>query len=109
MKAKAQEVVSILGDQKAELDRLLNLFSKKSTEEVEIIATLFAAWNDALIDGDSLSDDEIIREVRENWHPEKLRFTADRLRFWLHWMRQNGLVPKGHGPRTIQQAQLAMN
>jgi type I restriction enzyme S subunit len=107
--AKAQEVTSILGDQKAELDRLLSLFSKKSTEEVEIITTLFAAWNDALIDGHSLSDDEIIREVRENWHPKKMRFSSDRLRFWLNWVRQNGLVPKGHGPRTIQQSQLALN
>jgi type I restriction enzyme S subunit len=91
------------------MDRLLSLFANKSTEEAEIIATLFAAWNDSLINGKSPNDDEIIREVRENWHPEKMRFTADKLRSWLDWMRRNRLVPEGHGPRTIQQMQLALH
>jgi type I restriction enzyme S subunit len=109
LKAKAVEAITVLGDQKAEFDRLLNLFVDKNTEEAEIIATLFAAWNDFLIDGKTPTDDEIIREVRENWHPSKERFTPARLNRWIGWMRSHHLTPKGHGPRTRQQLTLALS
>lgn len=109
LKAKAAEAVTVLGNKKAEFDRLLKLFADKSTEEAEIIATLFAAWNDFLIDGKSPTDDEIIREVRENWHPVKQRFSASRLLQWLRWMRRNNLVPQGRGPHTRQQLKLALS
>jgi type I restriction enzyme S subunit len=108
LKAKAAEAISVLGERKAEFDRLLSLFAEKSTEEAEIIATLFAAWNDLLIDGMSPSGNDIIREVRENWHPQKERFSASLLQQWLDWMRRNRLIPKGCGPRTIQQLKLAL-
>jgi type I restriction enzyme S subunit len=78
-------------------------------EEAEIIATLFAAWNDFLIDGHSPNDDEIVREVRENWHEEKRRFAPVKLRQWLDWLRESGLVPTGKPPHTRHQAQLALN
>lgn len=107
--AKVAEASAVLGKKKAEFDRLLGLFQNKTTEEAEIIATLFAAWNDLLIDGKSPSDDEIIREVRENWHSSKERFTPALLTKWLNWMRQQKLVPKGQGPRTIQQLNLVLN
>jgi len=109
LKEKAAEAVAILGKQKDEFDRLLGLFSDRSTEEAEIIATLFAAWNDFLIDGKSPTDDDIIREVRENWHSAKGRFTPTRLLHWLQWLREHQLVPVGNPPRTRQQLQLALN
>ena len=103
LQTKAAEAVTVLGNQKAEFDRLLNLFADKSTEEAEIIATLFAAWNDFLIDGKTATDDEILHEVRENWHQSKGRFTPALLQRWLDWMRRHRLTPQGHGPRTRQQ------
>ena len=96
-------------DQRKEFDRLLALFSDRTTEEAEIIATLFAAWNDFLIDGHEPSDDEIVREVRENWHEKKERFTPALLRKWLGWLRQNDVVPNGRTPRTMHQTQLLLN
>ncbi len=70
------------------------------TEQAEIVATLYAAWNDMLIAGKSPEDQEIICEVRENWHECKKRFTENRLQTALDWMREKGLVPKGLGVRT---------
>lgn len=99
-----EEVIS--SDQHKELDRLLRLLADKNTQEVEIIATLFAAWNDFLIDGKSPSDDQIISEVRENWHASKARFTHVELSKWLSWMRLNKLTPKGRPPRTSYQSKL---
>jgi len=108
IKTKTAEAIKVLGSQKAEFDRLLDLFADKSTEDAEIIATLFAAWNDFLIDGKSPTDEEIIREVRENWHQRKERFSGSLLARWLGWMRANRLIPKGRGPRTIQQFRLQL-
>ena len=96
-------------DQLKEFDRLLDLFAAKTTEEAEIIATLFAAWNDFLIDGHTPSDDEIVKEVRENWHESKARFIPAQLKESLNWMRRNHLVPQGRPPHTVYQQQLIVN
>ena len=96
-------------EQRREFDRLLNLLSDKKTEEVEIIATLFAAWNDFLLDGRTPSDDEIVTEVRTNWHEKKERFTPAVLRQWMGWLRKNSLMPQGRPPRTVQQSKLQLN
>ena len=101
-----EEGVSFLGSSRTELDRVLSLMGDLNTEEVEIIATLFAAWNDALIDAGSPDDDWIVKEVREHWHQSKQRFTPAELKKWLKWMRANDLAPAGKLPRTIQQVTL---
>lgn len=101
--AIAAEGVTVLGTSRAEMDRLLDLMGGLKTEQVEIIATLFAAWNDALLDGSTPDDDWIVKEVREHWHVRKQRFTPSELMTWLGWMRQNDVIPLGHPPRTMQQ------
>ena len=105
----AQAEIQLARKQRKEFDRLLDLLSGKKTEEVEILATLFAAWNDFLIDGHVPSDDEIVTEVRENWHVKKERFTPTVLRQWMGWLRQNSLVPQGRPPRTVHQSKLSLN
>lgn len=103
LKAIAEEGINVLGRSRAEMDRLIDLLGGLKTESVEIIATLFAAWNDALFDGQTPEDNWIIKEVREHWHVSKQRFTPADLSKWLGWMRQNDVVPHGHPPRTMQQ------
>jgi type I restriction enzyme, S subunit len=111
LSAKANEgAIQLAATQRREFDRLLGLLAQRPTVEVEIIATLFAAWNDFLIDGRTPSDDEIVHEVRENWHPSKQRFTQTELKTWLAWLRQHALVPTGKGPHTVgQQGKLQLH
>jgi type I restriction enzyme S subunit len=104
--AKARKFAEDLGGKRRELDRLISVLGDRNTEELEIVATLFAAWNDALLDGQSPDDDWVIREVRENWHIEKQRFSPDQLRYWLNWMRGKRLVPSGTGRHTQHQTRL---
>lgn len=92
--------------QRNELERLFALFADKKTEEAEITATLFAVWNDFLLNGLSPTDEEIIQEVRENWHSSKARFSPEQLTKWLSWLRDNNIVPTGKGSKTIYQKQL---
>lgn len=91
---------AILGDRRSLMDQLLNLMARMNTQRVEVVATLFAAWNDFLIDGIQSSEPQIVQEVRNNWHETKGRFSKELLLNELAWMKSNGLVPRGVGPHT---------
>ncbi|WP_407848261.1 restriction endonuclease subunit S [Bordetella petrii] len=95
--------------QKTEFNRLIYALADKKTEQVEIIATLFAVWNDFLIDGAQPTDAQIISDVRENWHECKARFTPAELGRWLDWLRRENIIPQGLPPRTVQQSKLSLD
>lgn len=103
LKTLAEEGAAVLGPSRKEMDRLIDLMGGLKTEQVEIIATLFAAWNDALLDGHTPDDNWIVKEVREHWHASKQRFAPAELQKWLGWMRHNDVIPLGRPPRTMQQ------
>lgn len=105
--AKAEALM--LPGQRAEFDRLIYALADKTTEEVEILATLFAVWNDFLIDGVQPTDAQIISDVRENWHERKARFTPAELGRWLDWLRRENITPRGLPPRTVQQSRLGLD
>lgn len=100
--AHRQELAQWLGeDRTAKLDKLIGDFAALSTKEAEAVATLYGVWNDALSQGASPSDDEIISGFLNDWHPEKrAKFRASELPEWLGWMRRHGIVPTGSGPKT---------
>lgn len=104
--AKAKMAAQALDKQAAEFERVLTLLAGLDTDKTEIVTTLFAAWNDLLIEGKPVSDSIVITEMREHWHPSKGRFTPAQLQPWLDWLRQNDLIPKGIGPCTRQQTEL---
>jgi type I restriction enzyme S subunit len=81
----------------ASFDTIINTFRTFSTERCEIVATLFAAWNDLLKQNAPISDDVIVGEVLNNWHESKKRIPADRWRKALAWMRDKGFAPKYGG------------
>ncbi|WP_313349147.1 restriction endonuclease subunit S [Paracoccus sp. (in: a-proteobacteria)] len=95
------ELASALGDRMERFDYLSNQLGGLTKNGIEAVATLYAAWNDFLIDGRTPDRADIIGEVLENWHPEKSRkFTADELGTWLDWMERQNIVPDGTGPQT---------
>lgn len=67
------------------------------TRQAEIVATLYAAWNNLLLLGRSPSDEEIVYEARENWHASKLGIDRGKFFKGLEWMREQRLVPVGRG------------
>ena len=95
------ELKSLLGPRADALGGLISLLRDFGTEAVEAIATLYAVWNDALIDGRQPDDSLIVNSVLTEWHEEKgKKFKDSDLRHWLHWMKRNSLTPRGQGPRT---------
>lgn len=95
-----------LGSKCAELDRLIGLLGSHKTDDLEIVATLYAVWNDALAEGRQPDDDWLINEFRTNWHKGKERFAPELLAHWLGWMRDHRLVPKGKKNSTRHQTSL---
>ncbi len=95
-----------LGDKRAELDRLIGLLGGHKTEDLEIVATLYAVWNDALAEGQQPDDGWLINEFRTNWYKGKERFSPELLAKWLSWMREHRLVPAGKISSTRHQGSL---
>lgn len=75
-------------------EKIIETFKTSSTEQCEIVATLYSAWDDLLQSHKSFTDDDILNEVLNNWHESKKRITRDRWRIELNWMRANGFVPQ---------------
>ncbi len=82
----------------SEIDRIIDLFVPLNRTESELVATVYAAWNNLLINGENLeNDDQIITESHE-WSPEKKsKFCREDFIKPLHWLRSNNLIPKGEG------------
>lgn len=86
---------------KKELDRVLQLLKPLNTEQTEIVSTLFACWNDLILETqENVPDQAIIKDFLNNWHEKKKRFTKERLVKALAWMKKNNLTPSGMGVKT---------
>ena len=95
--ALVNKTANILGDRLSEVDTLLKLLLPMNTRQAEIVATLYAGWNNLLLLGQTPSDEEIVYESRENWHTDKLNIERDKFFKALVWMREHELVPMGKG------------
>ncbi|MDO8810840.1 MAG: hypothetical protein Q7J38_02265 [Gallionella sp.] len=82
-----------LGERATEVDALINLLLPLNTRQAEIVATLYAAWNNLLLLGRSPGDEDVVYEARENWHTSKLEIAREKFFRGLEWMRKQGLVP----------------
>ncbi len=89
------------GNLRTRVQELIEILRPMNTEQAEIVATLFAAWNDLIIIGKPLDDSIILDEVLNKWHPQKADITRERWLIALDWMRNKGLVPQGYGETTI--------
>ncbi len=90
-----------LGQRLADVEALLLLLKPLNTRQAEIVATLYAAWNNLLLDGLQPDDEAIVTEARENWHKDKLKIERDKFFRGLAWMREQGLVPTGKGEKVL--------
>lgn len=74
----------------------------KRTSQIERIATIFAVWNDLILDGNRTpTDDEIIHEILTHWTPNKANTAEGTWKGTLDKMRKQGIIPKGWGLHTL--------
>ena len=75
-------------------NKVIDTFKTSTTEQCEIVATLYSAWDDLLHSGHPFSDDDILNEVLNNWHESKKRIERSRWQSALDWMRNQGFTPQ---------------
>ena len=74
-------------------DKIINTFKTQRTEQCEIVATLYSAWEDLQHSNKPFTDTDIVNEVLNNWHESKKRISQDRWLSAIQWMRENGFAP----------------
>lgn len=77
------------------IDKVIDIFKPLNTEQAEIVATIYACWNDFIIKGIKPSDDQIVEEFRDRWHDKKKRFSPKRISDAITWMKKKKFVPTG--------------
>jgi hypothetical protein len=99
--ALVQRTRAALGVHGDRVDQIIDLMRLMDTQQAEIFTTVYAAWNNLLIDGKQANDEAIVTEARENWHVDKLEISRDRFFSAISWMKDKGVVPSGLGKRVM--------
>ena len=89
-----------------EIYRIIDFFKPLTLEQSEIVSTLFACWNDLIIERNTLeiSEELIFDEFLHKWHKSKERFKEKKnvLIVWLNRMKEKNIIPEGLGVHTIR-------
>lgn len=83
------------------INKVISIFNDFDADQAEVIATLYGAWNDCIIDKRSYTDNDIVDEVLNHWHPKKRRFPKDMWLRAIQRMRELDLIPHGYGRHTV--------
>lgn len=87
--------------EQANIEQVIELMRDWDTDRCEMTVTLYAAWNDFIIEGRQVTDDDIVDEVMHRWNEAKLRFSKGEWLAVLTEMKKHGLLtPTGFGKRT---------
>jgi type I restriction enzyme S subunit len=81
-------------DRLSVFNNIINIFKTANTEQCEIVATLYSAWEDFLKQGISPTDEQIVTEVLTNWHKSKERISKNRWLKALLWMKDHEFIPE---------------
>lgn len=97
LEIRAAEAEAIIGNQKSELNRVLSLLAPINTHDCGVLATIYTAWNDLLLEAKTPNNRDIIRDARHHWHETKTTI-EDKKWFWaIRWLEAKNLTPQGKG------------
>lgn len=83
------------------IEQVIELMRDWDTDRCEMTVTLYAAWNDFILEGRPVSDEAIVDEVMHSWNDTKLRFgKTDWLAVFAEMKKHKILMPSGFGKRT---------
>ena len=86
----------------AEINKLIQFVQPMKRTQLERVATLFAVWNDMILDGNSApTDAEIVSEVMSGWTENKANSAYETWLNTLNKMKLHHIVPKGQGLHTL--------
>lgn len=77
------------------VDEFLMKLSEKSMAQCEIISTLYAVWNNRIIQKESITD-ELLKQDFLAWDKQKVKY-KNQIQTELDWMRTEAIIPEGWG------------
>lgn len=80
-------------DDLSAISRIIGLFRRARSEEMEAVATLYACWEELLESGNEMSSDLLTTKFYA-WSEQKSRFPVEKLEKTISWMTENGIVPR---------------
>ena len=87
--------------ERATIEQVIELMRDWDTNRCEMTVTLYAVWNDFILEGRPVSDEAIVDEVMHQWNDTKLRFgKPEWLAVLAEMKKQKILMPTGFGKRT---------
>ena len=88
------------GNYDSEITRIITALKDLTTGQAEIMATLYGAWNDFIIQHRAFIYEDIVDEVWNNWNESKRRISKDNWLKGIYQLIELNLVPKGYGKMT---------
>ena len=79
----------------AALERAIDPLIPMDMEKAELFATVHAAWNNLLHNGAAITDDAIVKEARDDWHPDKLKIPEHKFRDTIRIIKAKNMEPDG--------------
>lgn len=79
-----------------EIRFVLQLMKDKTTDESELVATIYAVWNNHLILKKEFDNSTLIQEVYD-WSSSKIKFTKTDITNTWQWMKEQNFIPHGWG------------
>jgi type I restriction enzyme S subunit len=78
-----------------EIDKIIDLLLPMNSEEAEIVATVYAAWNNLIAKSELVNDEAIVRAAREDWHPAKMDISRHKFFDAVALLRARKIIPSG--------------
>jgi restriction endonuclease S subunit len=91
---------------KDQIQRVLKIVIPLNSQDAEVLATVHAAWNNLILDGQPINDQAIIRAAREDWHASKKQISELKFGEAIRSIRNHGIVPDGTAKRVGGQERL---
>jgi hypothetical protein len=79
-------------DNSDDISSLIDTFRSFKTNDIELVATLFACWQEALMSKSIISDALLIQKVYD-WHESKSKFPQEAIVNAISWMKEKRIVP----------------
>jgi type I restriction enzyme S subunit len=82
-------------DELNKINQMIDWFKNCNYEQPEIVATLYAVWNNRIINKQEINN-ELLKQDFLDWDKSKNKY-KDKLDDAINWMRENNIVPNGWG------------
>lgn len=92
MPAYEQYYQNYFGNTNTDIQFLIDSFRKWKTDDVELVATLFACWLEVNEENSLINDQVLIKKIY-GWHKAKEKFTESDISKGIRWMEENGVYP----------------